>query len=35
MVCQNRQVIVTSFGCCWYSVGAPARVLIVGASATC
>ena len=22
-MCQNRQVIVTSFGCCWYSGGAP------------
>ena len=23
MVCQNRQVIATSFGCCWYSGGTP------------
>ena len=22
-MCQNRQVIVISFGCCWYSGGAP------------
>ena len=23
VVCQNCQVIMTSFGCCWYSGGAP------------
>ena len=32
MMLQNRQVMVTSFGCCWYSGGAP-RVLIVGVPA--
>ena len=28
---QNRQVMITSFGCCWYCGGAPPRLLELGA----